>query len=164
MPESVFARAGAAKDRTLPEDSHAVAVPVTGLWGGRDYAGTLLAADDDELWENARQLWQAVAAPRAADIARLAATDRPAVLLALTPHPDPARRNVVVGVFELAAARRTDRPLPSGGPGWEFDRTPPEQERAATTALRERLLGHTLARADGTRVRRTQNRSYPQWP
>lgn len=166
MPESVFARASAAEPRGLPPTAAALAVPVKGLWGGQDYAGTLLAAGEDQAWDNARQLWAPIAAARASRIADLAVGDAPAVLLALAKHPDRRRRNVVVGVFELLAAQATDR-LKGGGlkadgsvgrpyAGWEFVRRPQHQESSATTDLRAALLGHTLVDSAGEPVHRTQ--------
>lgn len=41
----------------LPDEFAAVVVPVNGIWGGRDVAGTMLAASDDEIWGNARRTW-----------------------------------------------------------------------------------------------------------
>lgn len=172
MPESVFTKANRSKPVTLPAEATAISVSVKGLWGGRDYTGTLIASTEDQVWENARQLWVPMAAREAATVTSLAATDDPVVLIALAKHPDPEKKNLVVGVFELSEARETSR-LKGGGEdrlgkpikeyfGWEFLRTSTDAEKPATTLLRTTLMGNTLVTADGQPVRRTENPYYVQ--
>lgn len=94
MPESVFTKANKSRLVTLPAGATAISVSVKGLWGGRDYTGTLIAATEDQVWENARQLWVPMAACEAATVTSLAGTDDPAVLIALAKHPDPKKKNL----------------------------------------------------------------------
>lgn len=171
VPESVFDRASTAKLVPVPARYTAIAVPVDGLWGGRDYAGTLLSADASSQWENARQLWSSLKADRVTRIEALAKTDCPAVLIALAKHPRPERRNIVVGVFELVSAHQTERMkgdywrgehYVKSHPGWEFTRREPREERSSTVALRKQLLGNILSAADGTPKTRPQDRHYLQ--
>jgi hypothetical protein len=81
VPQSSFTRAAASERRALPTGVKAVVVPVSEVWGGTDYTGTLISAPEDAVWKNARQLWSPIAASVAADISERATSGTPAVLL-----------------------------------------------------------------------------------
>jgi len=167
MTENAFSRMAEATLVDLPESTSAITVSVSGVWGGQDYAGTLLGTPDAEIWDNARQIWPSLTGAQDR-IRALARTEAPAVLIALAKHP--SRSNIVVGVYELVDAVATERSIggntkPDGGvtkpqAGWEFHRCEAD-ECASTTLLRSKILGNTLAIA-GEPVRRTERPQYLQ--
>ncbi|NKR29279.1 hypothetical protein GS504_28385 [Rhodococcus hoagii] len=170
FPSEVFA--GAKRESAdLPDGVRAVHVPVNGVWGGADYAGTMLSAQDDAVWDNARRTWSPFAQWRSATISDSAGTPDPVLLLALAKDPAGHARNVVVGVFELSHVyqsadpndrkggfRKDGTPVPEY-PGWVFERTSVNAETTLTAETRDALLGRQLT-LDGAPVERRQDRSY----
>ena len=172
MPDNVFVTANEAELKPLPAGAAIMAVPVKGLWGGRDYAKTILGANEQQIWDNARQLWTKVASSKVNKIERCAGTNDPVVLLALAERPGKSGQNIVVGVFELKTARETKTMkgghLNADGQtvplylGWEFVRTDVSHEDPSTTAMRNDLLGNTLTDIDSLPIVRRQNFGYLQ--
>lgn len=156
----------------LPADVRAVYVPVSGLWGGVDYAGTILSAQDGEVWENARRTWSRFGSDRVDRIAAAAGTLLPVLLLALARDPAGSTRNVVVGVFELSRVHKSNDPRDQKGggtrtdgspiplySGWVFERVHTDEESDWTSYTRRVLLGRELT-WNGSPVERPQDRSY----
>ena len=139
--------------------------------GRQGLHGGVISADDEALWENARQLWSRFAAAKVQRIHELAGTDRPAVLIALAKHPDKALKNIVVGVFELVSVWQSES-VKGGGdrrdgstvaeyPGWEFGRAGADVERPSTREHRDLLLYNTLV-VNVHPVARSEDRRYLQ--
>lgn len=170
VPARVFDRARAAKPKELGKRVRAVVVPVDGTWGGADFIGSLLTANDEDVWENARHTW--APRPKAGTAARLnAGSVNPVVLIALGKDPRGVRANIVHGVFELVDARPSTDPNDLKGgytakdghyveeyQGWCFERTT-EKQAAAVVTLRKRLIGNTLI-IGGAEYRRPQAPSH----
>lgn len=170
MPGTALSTGHTAEAVELPPSVAAVIVPVNGIWGGRDYAGTLIQASDDEIWENSRRTWSRFSLERQRTISDRAGTDNPVLLLALAKDPNGEKQNVIVGVYPLTVAREsadhTDRKggYWTGGDerkrrwvdeynGWVLER----DERAL--AISAPLL-HNVLTVDGTPKGRPQDRGY----
>lgn len=162
LPGHAFATASAAVRADLPQDVDAVVVPVDGLWGGRDFAGTLLTASRDEVWENMRRTWSRFAPARVERI-RNASTGNPVVMIGLSRDPHGKHRNIVVGVeplenvheSSLASDRKgSDDVAPYNG--WVATR---RQDTPEVVALRRKLIGNELW-VNGSARGRPQDRNY----
>jgi hypothetical protein len=136
LPFSVFSAAAAAQLQSLQPGEKAIIVTVNGIWGGTDYAGSLLSASDKDLWANAKGYWK-FGKDAAKDIRSAANTNTPSVLIAVTANPNQGKSNLVVGLWELKSAK-------NGVNGWECIRRPRSAENASTGNLRNRLLHQTL--------------------
>lgn len=154
----------------LPAGVAAVIVPVNGVWGGLDYAGTLIEASDAEIWENSRRTWSRFSQERQRTVRNRAGTDNPVLLLALAKDPAGVQENLIVGVYALTAARESADPADreggfraAGGDGesrwvaeyngWVLEREERELEISAT-------LLHGVLTVGGAPQRRPQDRGY----
>lgn len=91
-------------------------IPVNGIWGGHDYAGTLIQASDAEIWENSRRTWSRFSLEHQQTISDRAGTSNPVLFLALAKDPTEHKEKVIVGVYSLTAVREsTDRADHRGG-------------------------------------------------
>lgn len=153
---------------SLPDGRRAVIVPVKGVWGGVDVAGTLTGSAEAEKWHNAHRLWSKIAPWRVEQIQQDAATLNPVLLIALGRHPNSKHPNLVVGVWELQNAICTDEPkggnpkrgggVTKEGLGWIFERRD-RPERRSTLAVRKALVDNILC-DNGTPKERPQDRAY----
>lgn len=170
MPSTALSVGNTAEAVELPAGVAAVIVPVNGIWGGRDYAGTLIQASDDEIWENSRRTWSQFSIKRQRTISDRAGTSNPVLLLALAKDPTGERENVIVGAFPLTAAHESaDKADRKGGywagaddeqrrwvdeyNGWVLER----DERAHEISTN---LLHNVLTVDGAPKRRPQDRGY----
>ena len=154
--ESVFSASDHAAEVELPAGVAAVIVPVNGIWGGGDYAGTLVRADDEQIWENSRRTWSSFASIRQQTISDRAGTDNPVLLLALAKDPHGSKANMIVGAYPLTAVQQSDRDEDrkgSGQKGWFFERDEGSLE------IQDRLVGNVLT-VGGVPQSRPQDRSY----
>jgi|GEM_PF-3409354 len=169
QPATAFSVGTTAEEVGLPKGVAAVVVPVNGVWGGTDYAGTVLQASEDEIWENSRRTWTRFAADRQATIRARAGSDNPVLLLALAKDPGGHVANIVVGVFALASAEESTDPEDRKGgywltsddgkrwvdeyPGWTMSRDAEAPELAPS-------LLHKVLTVDGIPLRRHQQHRY----
>lgn len=170
LPAAAFSVGDTAGEVELPDGVSAVIVPVNGIWGGSDYAGTLMMAADDEIWENCRRTWSRFGIDRVKTISNRAGTDNPVLLLGLAKDPSGDKKNIIVGVYPLKAVHESSDPedrkgghwnnLRGGGTkwveeynGWVFDRDEKEHE------LSKDLLRQVLT-VNGLPKGRPQDRAF----
>lgn len=170
VPGKALSVGQTAQEVELPAGVAAVIVPVNGIWGGRDYAGTLIQASDDEIWENSRRTWSRFSIEKQRPISDHAGTDNPVLLLALAPDPNMEQKNIIVGVYRLASVRESaDEADRKGGcwtggreghgrwveeyNGWVLERD--EQAPQISAALL-----HNVLTVNGAPLPRPQDRRY----
>lgn len=157
-PESVFTKASRAVEVDIPAGHHGIIVPLSPKPIDYErFGGHLLAAPDDYLWERGRRWWGSSAPEVVADFEDAIADPSqvsPTVII-VTKNPITGAGNIVVGVHQLAALG----PASDGDERWEYWRQGRAEEDAATTTLRDALLGNTL-RIDGRLVTHRQDRTY----
>lgn len=172
MPATALSMGHNAEEVELPADVAAVIVPVNGIWGGRDYAGTLIQASDDEIWENGRRTWSRFSLQKLRTISDRAGTDNPVLLLALAKDPTGEKKNIIVGVYPLSVARESSDPLDrkggywTGGGGGGGERKWVDEYNGWVLERDERALEisatllHKVLTVDGVPKGRPQDRSY----
>lgn len=170
VPGRSFSVGDSAAEVELPPDTLAVVVPVSGIWGGRDYAGTLIQASDDEIWENSRRTWSKFAPRRQQLIRNRADTDNPILLLALAADPSRRRANIIVGVYPLTSARESTDEVDRKGGHWRKSRAGEDEwvehyngwvlERSDRDVEIAGQLLHNVLMVNGVELVRPQDRSY----
>lgn len=125
-----------ARDVELQPDDNAVLVWATGIRGGRDIAGSFIAPDDADLWENARGYWIFGKGIRE-KLAHALDIHVPVALIVLS-HGKRGKHNIVNGVFDISAWATDDN-----GKVY-FERESPATEDDTIADLRERILGQQL--------------------
>lgn len=137
MPARSLSVGSQAKEVELPSDIAAVIVPINGIWGGRDYAGTLLQTSDKEVWENSRRTWSRVSAARQRTIIDRAGTDNPVLLLALAADPSGTNANIIVGVYPISAVRESSDEQDRKGGYWRG--TPNGEQKWVAGLMQEQV-------------------------
>lgn len=169
-PATALAIGTSAQEVSLPEGVAAVIVPVNGLRGGRDYAGTLSQATDDEIWENCRRAWSRFSAERLRVIRDRAGSDNPVLVLGLAENQTATKSNVIIGVYSLKAVHESHDPANRKGGYYRRDLGGRDRwveeyagwvlERDDTKPSLSSILLHQTLTEGGTPKRRPQDRAY----